>query len=72
MAKLAKDLLGADYLETNKDNMSDLDRVSVHLKNVGASFIALVYHRKGDCDAELGKRGRQTIKQPVVVFVVIH
>jgi hypothetical protein len=62
MAKLAKDLIGADYLETNKDNMSDLDRVTVHLKNVGASFVAL-YHRKGDCDAEIGKKRKAADNQ---------
>jgi hypothetical protein len=58
MAKLAKDLIGADYLETNKDTMSDLDRVKVHLKSIGASYVAL-YHRKGDCDAELGERKKR-------------
>jgi hypothetical protein len=57
-AKLAKDLIGADYFETNDDNMSDLDRVKVHLKSIGASFVAL-YHRKGDCDAELGERKKR-------------
>jgi hypothetical protein len=31
MAKLAKDLIGADYLETNKDNMSDLDRKKTNI-----------------------------------------
>jgi hypothetical protein len=35
--------------------MSDLDRVTDHLKNVGASFVAL-YHRKGDCGAKIGKK----------------
>jgi hypothetical protein len=35
--------------------MSDLDRVTVHLKNVRASFVGF-YHQKGDCNAEIGKK----------------
>jgi hypothetical protein len=59
-AKLAKDLIGADSFETNSDSMSDLDRVKVHLKSIGASYVAL-YHRKGDCDAELGVRKKRKL-----------
>jgi hypothetical protein len=55
MAKLAKDLIGANDLERIKGDMSDLDRLTVYLKSIGASVVAL-YHRKGDCDAEMGKK----------------
>jgi hypothetical protein len=57
-AKLAMDVMGADNFETHHNNMSDLDRVKVHLKSIGASFVAL-YHRKGDCDAELGEKRKR-------------
>jgi hypothetical protein len=59
-AKFAKDLIGANLFETNSDSMSDLDRVKVHLKSIGASYVAL-YHRTGDCNAELGKRKKMKL-----------
>lgn len=53
MAKLARNLIGAQYLEKFQHCMSDTDRIFAYLKSVGASYVAL-YHRKGDCDAEIG------------------
>jgi hypothetical protein len=58
MAKLAKDLIGSDNFETNKDSMSDLDRVMAYLRSIDASFVAL-YHRKGDCDSEMGGKKKR-------------
>jgi hypothetical protein len=40
--------------------MSDLDRVKVHLKSIGASYIAL-YHQTGDHNAKLGKRKKRKL-----------
>jgi hypothetical protein len=61
MAKLAKDLIGSDNFETNKDSMSDLDRVMAYLRSIDASFVAL-YHRKGDWDSEMGRKKKRKTK----------
>jgi len=74
MAKLAKDLTGADYLEKHKNTMSDTDRVFAYLESQGASYVAL-YHRKGDCDpqSELrrNKGGKKSTNESVKNDVLV-